>query len=878
MDTTSRIPNSHGSSGSHDIHDIHGIHDIPGSHAAAENACFHCGLPLPAGRPWIALVDGRQEPVCCPGCKAVAEAIAEGGLSSYYGSRTAYAARAGPAAHADLAIYDRPEVQAGFVRSAGANERETTLIIEGIACAACVWLNERHLAALPGVISAQINYATRRAQVRWVDSLIKLSTILAQVEAIGYHAWPATSANAEQARRNETRAALWRLFVAGFGMMQVMMYALPAYLADEGSMGEDVNLLMRLASLVLTVPVVFFSAAPFFRGAWRDLRRRRPGMDVPVALGIGAAFAASLFATFAGGAQVYYDSITMFVFFLLCARWLEMRARQKAATSLEYLDKALPLAAHRLRDPGQGMETEEVSALSLRAGETVLVRAGEGFPADGVIVEGDTECDESLLTGESTPVRKRIGEVVSAGSFNRLSPVSVRVTRVGEDTCASGVRRLAERAGMLRPGIAELAGKVASRFVVGVLLFAAASALLWLWIDASRALWVAVAVLVVSCPCGLSLAAPAAMTVAVGRLARRGVVVVRAHAIEALAGVTHVVFDKTGTLTEGRFSLVAVMPQQGVDAGRALALAAALERNSEHPIAAALVAAAEAGRVMASAMLNVPGSGVEASIDGVRHRLGSVAFVAAIAGALRSTEPDSAGATRIWLGTEGRWLACFDLVDRLRPEALSVVRRLQAEGKRVLIWSGDATPAVGAVAHQLGVDGYEAGLLPEDKQARMLVLQQQGAVVAMVGDGVNDAPVLAQAQLSIAMGSGALLVQAHADIVLLSGRLQGLVEAIGIAVRTRRIVGQNLVWATGYNAVALSLAAAGLVTPWMAGIGMGASSLIVVLNALRVRTTKDGRRRAASVDNTIVAIGRLRNLAIKEPDLPNHQITESLNR
>ena len=833
----------------HDIHDIHDIHDSHGIHGPS--ACFHCGLPLAAGGAWFALVDGQQRNVCCPGCKAVAEAIAQGGLSSYYRSRTVYADRpAPPAPHTDLRIYDRPEVQAGFVRVLGAHERETTLIIEGIACAACVWLNERHLGGLPGVLSAQINYATRRAQVRWDDSRISLSTILAQVESIGYHAWPATSANAEQARRRETRAALWRLFVAGFGMMQVMMYALPAYLADEGSMSGDVALLMRLASLALTAPVVVFSAAPFFRGAWRDLRRRRPGMDVPVALGIGVAFGASLTATFTGGAEVYYDSITMFVFFLLCARWLEMRARQKAAANLEYLDKALPLAAHRLRDFAHGRQTDEIPAMALRAGDLVLVRAGESFPGDGSVVEGDTECDESLLTGESAPVRKRSGETISAGSLNRLSPVVVRITQVGEDTRVSGVRRLAERASAQRPRIAEVAERVASRFVVGVLIFAAAAALLWLRIDASRALWIAVAVLVVSCPCALSLATPTVMTVAVGRLARRGAVVVRAHAIEALAGVTHVVFDKTGTLTEGRFSLMAAMAQSGVELDRVLAITAALERDSEHPIAAALAAAATDGgaaakaatALVASAIRNVPGAGIEGSVDGVRHRLGSLPFVAEIAGELHANEPDRAGATRVWLGCDARWLACFDLTDPLRPQAQAVVQRLQAAGKRVLIWSGDAAPAVGAVARRLGVDAYEAGLLPEDKLARMRALQQQGAVVAMVGDGVNDAPVLAQAQLSIAMGNGALLTQAHADIVLLSGRLQGLVEAIGIAAQTRRIVRQNLLWATAYNIVALSLAAAGLVTPWMAGIGMGASSLIVVLNALRVRGARHEAR------------------------------------
>lgn len=816
---------------------MNGIHDM---HGPPE--CFHCGIPLGAGSAWTALVDGQHRAMCCPGCKAVAEAIALEGLSSYYHSRTTYAGRATPEVQPDLKIYDDPEVQVGFVRSCGGDERETTLIIEGITCAACVWLNERHLAGLDGVLAAEINYATKRASVRWDKSRIALSVILAQIEAIGYHAWPATSANAELARRRETRAALWRLFVAGFGMMQVMMYAFPAYIAEEGSMGEDVVLLMRLASLLLTVPVVFFSAAPFFRGAWRDLRRRRPGMDVPVALGIGAAFGASLFATFTGAAEVYYDSITMFVFFLLCARWLEMRARQKAGASLEYLDKALPLAAHRLIDLARGGQTEEIPALSLKPGDLVVVRPGESFPGDGSIVEGETQCDESLLTGESMPVRKAVGESVLAGSFNRLSPAIVRIVRVGEDTCVSGVRQIAQRAAAQRPRIAELSEAVASHFVVGVIFFATASALLWLALDASRALWIAVAVLVVSCPCALSLATPTVMTVAMGRLTRRGVVVASAHAIETLTRVTHVVFDKTGTLTEGRFSVAATTPQPGITSESALAIAAALERESGHPIATAFAAGGPVDPVVAEAVRNLPGEGVQASIDGVRHRLGTASFVGGIAGILHMAAPDRGAATRVWLGCDGRWLACFDLVDQLRPDAVEVVRRLQADGKQVLIWSGDAAPIVGAVARKLGVDGFIAGMLPRDKQERMVAMQEQGAVVAMVGDGVNDAPVLAQAQLSVAMGSGALLTQAHADIVLLSGRLHSLVEAIDIAQSARRIIRQNLAWAIAYNVVALSCAAAGLVTPWLAGIGMGASSLIVVLNALRAGYEARGTR------------------------------------
>ena len=778
--------------------------------------------------------------MCCGGCQAVAEAIAGNGLSSYYRTRTVYPPRAEAQEQrerAALALYDRPEVQAGFVRYVAANVLEATLILEGITCAACIWLNEQHLSRLTGVLAVQVNYATRRAVVRWDERAIRLSDILTQVAAIGYKAWPATGVAAAELARRETRAAQWRLFVAAFGMMQVMMYALPAYLAAEGTMGDDIRLLMRLASLVLTVPVVFYSAAPFFQAARRDLWRMRLGMDVPVALGIGVAFAASVLATFTGRGAVYFDSITMFVFFLLCARYLEMRARQKAAASLEYLDKALPTAAHRLTAYPAGMESEDVPAVSLQLGDWVVVRPGESFPADGRVAQGETDSDESLLTGESRPVHKRVGDEVTGGAVNRTSPVVVEVERVGDQTRISAIRRLVERSSAQRPRITELTDRVAGWFVAAVILAAAGSALIWLRIDAGRALWVAVAVLVVTCPCALSLATPAALTVAVGRLARWGVIVARAHAIETLAEVTYVVFDKTGTLTEGRLTLGAVHPLGRTDGEHCLELAGALERHSEHPIAAVLKTAAPLRASVDGArdVRNFPGAGVEGSIAGVRYRIGTRAFVSELAGTGEGGQPEEMrGATRVWLAREREWLACFDLNDRVRPEAQSVLQRLREDGKRLMVLSGDGAGAVEAVARRLGVDTFESGLSPEDKQARVQALQGEGATVAMVGDGVNDAPVLAQAHLAVAMGSGALLPQAHADIVLLSGRLSGLIDAFDIARETWRIVRQNLLWALSYNALALPLAVTGVITPWMAGIGMGASSLLVVLNALRL--------------------------------------------
>jgi P-type Cu2+ transporter len=773
--------------------------------------------------------------MCCAGCQSVAQAIAAGGFESYYRDRTAFAPglQDYPAAN-DLAIYDLPEVQRGLVREVS-GALEVQLLLQGIACAACIWLNEQHVGGLPGVLAMEVNYTSHRARVRWDPQRIRLSQILRAIRSIGYQAFPASNVTTEAARKREDRAALWRLFVAGFGMMQVMMYALPAYLAEDGSMSKDITHLMRIASLVLTVPVVAWACGPFFRGAWRDIKLRRLGMDVPIALGIGVAFTASVYATLTGGGAVYFDSIAMFVFFLLCARYLELRARQKAAASLEYLDRALPLAAYRLTHYPASRDTEEVPAVALGRGDLVLVKPGEVVPADGVLVDGETETDEALLTGESQPVVKCEGAAMVAGAVNRLSPVVMRVEQAGEATRASHIRRMTERAAGQRPYLAEVTDRIAGWFVASVLVVAAAAAVFWTVTDASRALWIVVAVLVVTCPCALSLATPTALAVSVGNLARRGVIATRGHAIEALSRVSHVVFDKTGTLTHGQLTLAGFELLAGATREGALSVAAALEQGSEHPIARTIVATATLGGTpgsVAEAVRAFAGSGVQGRIDGVAYRIGTAQFVSVLAGT--PPERDFGGATPVWLGSEQGWMAVLTFADALRPEAAQVVAALQSGGRRIVILSGDEPAAVHAVAKQLGVRSAEGGLSPEGKHARVRALQDRGAIVAMVGDGVNDAPVLAQAQVSIAMGSGAVLSQAHSDLVLLEGRLARLLDAFAVSARTMRVVHQNLAWAFAYNIVALPFAVAGDVTPWLAGIGMGLSSLLVVLNALRL--------------------------------------------
>ena len=705
-------------------------------------------------------------------------------------------------------------------------------MIEGMRCTACVWLNESVLGRLPGVLGIGINATTHRAQVRWDPQRIRLSEILAAVRRIGYRAHPYDARQAEIAQRAERKQSLWRLFVAGFGMMQVMMYAVPVYMAEPGSMTPDIEQLMRWASLMLTLPVVFYSAGPFFEVAWRDLRLGRMGMDLPVALGIGVAFGASLWSTFSGHGEVYFDSVSMFVFLLLCGRYLEIRARHAVARSLDYLSRAIPEVALRL-DTAQ--DAQQVAVSSLRPGDRVLVRSGERVPADGLVVEGNSFVDESLISGESRPVARQAGDTLTGGSTNLADPLVMQVERIGADTVLSSIVRLMQQAATERPALAANAERITGWFVAATLALAAGAAAVWWLVEPAQALWVAVSILVVTCPCALSLATPVALTVATGRLARQGLIVCRGHVIETLARATDVVLDKTGTLTMGQLRLTRTHALAGTAEPDGLAIAAALERGSMHPIAKALIAACPHALAVRDSK-HYAGLGVEAELDGHVYRLGRPEFVMAPHRApvpLPDTEIPP-GSSIAMLGDESRCLALFVLGDELRPDAREFMQSLRAAGKRVHLLSGDRAETVGGLAATLGIEDVTADASPQAKLQYVQALQREGRVVAMIGDGVNDAPVLAQANVSIAMGDGAWMSQRQADAVLLSGRLGDLRAAFDTSARTLAIIRENLFWALAYNLTAVPLAALGMVTPWMAGVGMSASSLVVILNSLRL--------------------------------------------
>ncbi len=696
--------------------------------------------------------------------------------------------------------------------------------VAGMHCAACSGLIESALAKLPGVVTASVNAASARLALRWRPSRLPLADVLAALEAIGYRATPDVAAPARELRRQERRQALWRVFVAGFLMMQVMMLATPAYVATAGELAPDLDRLLRWGCWVLTLPVMVFSAGPFFRGAWTQLRARRLGMDVPVALGIAVTFVASTGALFDPtgplGHEVYFDSLTMFVALLLLARWFELGARHRAADALEAVAGSLPTACERLRDDGS---SERVAPEALRVGDRIRVAAGEAFAADGRVLAGQGWVNEALLTGESAPVAKAVGDGVVAGSLSVDGSFVVAVQRVGADTTAQGIVRLMQQAQSQRPFAHGVLDRVAAGFTAVVLLLAVAAGVGWWWVDPSRAVAVAVAVLIVTCPCALTLAAPAAWLTASGTLARRGLLLADLSALDRLCAVDTVVFDKTGTLSEERLMLRRWWAgNASADAQALLERARSLAALSRHPHAQAL-ADGRSGEGWTD-VREVAGRGVQArDAQGRQWRLGAPGWV--------SDAPDPAA--RLAFGDEHE-LLWLDLAEAPRPDAAEAVAALRAQGLRVRLLSGDQPDAVARMAAALDIAHWCGGATPASKLAAVQEWQANGERVLMVGDGINDAPVLAAADVRIAMGQGAMLARSAADALLVSNRLMAVPQALALAHKTRRVLRQNLAWAALYNLACVPLALAGWLPPLAAGIGMASSSLFVVLNAQRL--------------------------------------------
>jgi Cu2+-exporting ATPase len=799
-------------------------------------SCYHCGEPVPTGSNFSVVIESEKQSMCCLGCEAVAHAIVNGGLENYYRFRDGPAARPDDLSdeqQAAFALYDRTDVQDSFVREVENGQREASLAIEGITCAACVWLIEHQMGKTDGVDNVRVNLSNHRATLRWNTDVVDLSKLMALFSAIGFQAFPYQADEQQERLVKEEKKTIRRLIIAGIGMMQAMMFAITLYAGAFEDMEEQYVMLFRWLSLIVATPVIIYSAQPFFKAAFRDLRTRHLSMDVPVSLAIGVAFAASAWATITNSGEVYFDSVSMFTFFLLFGRYLEMRARHRIGRSGNALNTLIPTSTTRLIDN----EEEVILTRELSEGDILLVKPGHTVPADGEIIEGRSSLNESALTGEYMPVSKQAGDKVLAGTMNTESPLKVRVEKTGHNARVASIVHLLDRAFSERPKTAEITNRVAHWFVLAVLVSTCAVGLYWSQHRPEDAFWIVLSVLVVTCPCALSLATPTALTTSTNALREKGLLVTRGHVIETLAQATRIVFDKTGTLTEGRLVLTDTRTLVAtLDNDEALKLAAALERSSEHPIARAFDE--YRGYYLAEEVTSTPGKGLEGIILGDTYRIGTADFVIgkAVTENTDSNLPTPPSEDDQWLllGKNRQPIAWFAIGDHIRSDAKQAISSLKTLGLEVDLLSGDQSGAVKTVADQTGISNVHSGASPEDKLAYIRQLQAQGEKIIMVGDGVNDVPVLAGADISIAMGGATDLAKTSADALLMASHLQRIADSIQVSRKTRKIIRQNLSWALLYNLTALPLAAAGIIPPYLAAIGMSASSLIVVINALRL--------------------------------------------
>ncbi len=799
------------------------------------DGCYHCGDPIPSNSDFKVEILGLTREMCCPGCEAVASTIVASGLISYYEYRTEKADKADlvPDALKSLQHYDLEEVQQDFVIGED-KQKEVTLSLEGVTCAACAWLIEKKLYGLDGLTKVVVNTTTHRAVIGWNNDKLPLSVILEAIQSLGYHAAPFAADSQEQHYQKTMKQYLYRIGIAGLATMQVMMIAVALYFEVFSDLDAEFRQYFRWVSLVFATPVLLYSALPFYLNAWRNIRAKSLGMDVPVSIALLLAYFASLFATVKGNGEVFFESVAMFTFFLLLGRFLEMRVRRQAAAASANLLKLIPAIATL-------SSGKEIAAKLLKPLDTIRVLPGERIPADAIIVSGNTEIDEAMLSGESAPVKKGVGDQVYAGTINGDANIGCEINRDIKHSMINTIVRLQDEAQQSKPKIAELADLVARYFVIGILTISAITWLYWHQHQPEDAFWIMLSVLVATCPCALSLATPTALTCGTSRMSKQGLLVRKGHVIETLCHINHIILDKTGTLTEGKVSVVKVHHFDDIISEQdSKSLAAGLEQYANHPIAHAFSTWFDP-QVQFTNVSNSIGEGLSGTLqtsplNSAQHpstlptegewKIGTWHFV--------THEQECPNAdVQVWLSYNGRIIAGFELDDPIRTESYQLINAMHEADIQVTMLTGDHSSAATRTAHSLGIERVHAGASPADK-LDYLQNMPEGNVTLMIGDGVNDAPTLAGAHLSVAMGGGTDIAKSSADIVLLGDRLDKILAAKTIAKRTRDTIRQNLMWSLGYNAVILPLAVAGHVAPYIAVFGMSASSLIVVTNSLRL--------------------------------------------
>lgn len=806
----------------------------------AHAGCFHCGLEIPSGIDFRSLLDGAERDFCCFACKSVCEAIYEAGLQGYY-QRTPQGTLLAPppTPPKDVEMYDMKEVQQEFVNGQG-DILDAHLLVEGIHCAACVWLIERGMMRISGVQSANVNLAGKRLHIRWDDQRVKLSHLIKQLAKIGYAGVPYDPETAEGAMKRANRAMLFRLFFAGFAMMNLTLISIALYSgAGEGQFRG----FFHWMGCALATPTLFYSGFPFFKGAWSGLRNMRLTMDLPIVIGLSVTYVYSVYVTLNIGhpGEVYFDTVTNLTFVILIGRYLEGMFRHQAVAATNRLMELQPRVATLLQD---GVE-KLTSIRAVKVGDKVLVKPGSKVPMDGVVCEGHSSVDESMLSGESMPVRKNVGDHVAAGTLNGSGVLTVEVRAAMQDSALSKIIRLVEEAQSSKAPIQRIADGIVPWFVLVTLICASITYAVWAG-NFELALMAATSVLIITCPCALGMATPMSIAVASGLGAKHGILVKNGQVLETLSKVTHFVFDKTGTLTEGKMRLERVVVAAGQEEANVLLQAAAVERYSEHSVAHAIVRAADEQQLgyrnsSVHNFLALPGSGVKAELDGQIILLGTLDWLSReqvnLSDELQAQlgELEMQAQTCVHCAVAGKHVAMLVLADTLRGDAQTLVNALRAEGVRMTLLSGDRKPVAEAIARQLGGMEVIAEVMPKDKDQVIQQLQRQGECVAMVGDGINDAPALIRANVGIALGSGTDVSVESADIVLMQNELDKVRQATLLSRRTLRTIKQNIGLSFAYNSIMVPLAMMGHVTPLVAAITMPISSLLVIGNAARIR-------------------------------------------
>ena len=824
------------------------------------HTCFHCDELIPQGINLSVTIDQKQQPMCCIGCQAVAQTIVDNNLTQYYQFRTASAKRGAELIPEQLKtqqnqrnkLLDEEVLQSEFIYQEN-GIKEAILTVEGISCAACAWLIEMQLSKLDGVLNITVNATTQRATVKWQDSVLQLSEILSTIEHIGYQAQPFKANEVEVRNKAISKVFIKRLGISGILMMQIMMIAVGLYFGAFADMAEHNKIYLRWVSLILALPIVSYGAFPFYIGAINALKLKRLSMDVPVSIAIILAFSASVWATVTQQGEVYFESVSMFTFLLLIGKFLEFRARSHAAQVSANLLKLMPMTATRIGRKSselldssyeekslENQKEELVAAKLLVKGDLVLVKPGETIPADGIIIQGDSQVNEAMLSGEQIPVAKAVNDAVFAGTINGDGNITVQVKKPSNQSFLSQLIRLSEQSQAHKPKLARLSDKVAQYFVAIILATAIGTAIYWQQHLPEEAFWITLSVLVATCPCALSLATPTALTCATTRLNRDGIMIKSAHVMEAMPNINCFAFDKTGTLTTGEFTLdhlEIIAPDVGdftYAKKDVLAIAAALESYSEHPLAKPFAQYRDFN-IETEAVKVESGQGVSGTVNGQAYSIGKASWLLTpnVQTGNAQSENEILKKSSCVLVSKNKLIAAFFLIDQIRDDANVLIDSLN-RNHQTLMLSGDNQIACEKVANALSISQCYGNLSAIKKVSAIKQQQAQNFTVAMIGDGVNDSPVFGAAHVSIAMGCGTDIAKSGADVILLNNKLTSISTLNRISVKTKRVIFQNYLWAFGYNAIVLPLAVSGFITPYMAVIGMSASSILVISNSLRL--------------------------------------------